>query len=68
MLRKIDLAYLPKQPQISPANKNMLCGVQITLHGGVKQRAATASHTSLGGDTHLSVVSLLQSTLTVGTM
>ena len=41
MLRKIDLVCLF-------ANKNMLCVVQITWHGAVKQRAATASHTSLG--------------------
>lgn len=30
----------------------MLCAVQITWHSGLKQRAATASHTSLGRDTH----------------
>ena len=35
-------------------NNNMLCAVQITWHGGVKQRAATASHTSLARDTHQS--------------
>lgn len=43
-------------PEAAPdllANKNMLCVVQITWHGGVKQRAATASHTSLG-ETHIS--------------
>lgn len=41
-------------PDLS-ANKNMLCGVQISWHGWVKQRAATASHTSPGRDTHHSV-------------
>lgn len=50
-------------------NKNMLCGVQLTWHDGVKQRAATDSHTSLGRDTHHSVRTLLlPRTLTVRTM
>lgn len=41
MLRKIGLAYLLNQPQIS-LKKNMLCDVQITWHGRAKQRAAFA--------------------------
>lgn len=55
-LRKIDLAYLLSQLLLHLlANKNTLCAVQITWHGGVKQRAATANqpwerHTSVKQD------------------
>lgn len=49
------------------ANKNMLCAVRITWHGGVKQSAA--SPTSLGRDTHHSDWTLLlPRALTVRTM
>lgn len=40
MQGKIDLSSAPAPHLI--ANKNTLCDVQITWHGGVKQRAATA--------------------------
>lgn len=40
MQGKIDLSPEPAPHLIT--NKNMLCDVQITWHGGVKQRAATA--------------------------
>lgn len=70
MARKIDLAYLLSQPpQISSQIKNMLCAGQITWHGRVKQRAATASHTSPARDTyHSDGTPMLPRALTVRTM
>lgn len=46
MLRKIDLALSPEPAPDLLANKNMLCAVQITWHGGVKQSCHSLPHQS----------------------